>query len=43
MAMFYKFENIIDWQKTKELCKMINWLTYGQNFSANYKRINFEH
>ncbi len=43
MATFYKFGNISPRQRTPELSKMMNWLTYGQNFSDNYKRINFEH
>jgi len=40
MSTFNKFEDIIAWQKARELCKFINVLTEYQNFSRDFKLIN---
>ena len=38
MSTFNKFEDIIAWQKARELCKFVNILT--ENFSRDFKLIN---
>jgi len=40
MSTFNKFEDIIAWQKARELCKFVNILTEKQNFSRDFKLIN---
>jgi four helix bundle protein len=40
MSTFNKFEDIIAWQKARELCKFINVLTENQNFSKDFKLIS---
>ena len=38
MSTFNKFEDIIAWQKARELCKFVNILT--ENFSRDFNLIN---
>jgi four helix bundle protein len=40
MSTFNKFEDIIAWQKARELCKLINVLTDKQKFSKDFKLIS---
>ena len=40
MATFNRLEDIIGWQKARELCKIINLLTLKQNFSKDFKLVS---
>lgn len=40
MATFNRFEDIIAWQKARELCKIINLLTDKQSFSKDFKLVS---
>jgi four helix bundle protein len=40
MSTFNKFEDIIAWQKARELCKFVKILTEKQNFSGDFKLIS---
>lgn len=40
MGTFIRFEDIIAWQKARELCKFVNVLTEQQNFSRDFKLIS---
>ena len=40
MSTFNKFEDIIAWQKARELCRFVNILTEKQNFSRDFKLIS---
>ncbi len=40
MATFNRFEDIIAWQKARELCKIINSFTKKELFSRDFKLIN---
>ncbi len=40
MATFNKFEDIIAWQKARELCKIINAYTLYAEFSRDFKLVS---
>ncbi len=40
MATFKRFEDIIAWQKARELCKIINGFTKKELFSRDFKLVN---
>jgi len=40
MATFNQFEDIIAWQKARELCKLINVYTAYDAFSKDFKLVN---
>jgi four helix bundle protein len=40
MATFNRFEDIIAWQKARELCKIINGFTFKKLFSKDFKLIS---
>lgn len=40
MATFKRFEDIIAWQKARELCKIINSFTKKELFSRDFKLVN---
>ena len=40
MATFNRFEDIIAWQKARELCKMIHQYTLRNNFSKDFKLVS---
>ena len=40
MATFNKFEDIIAWQKARELCKIINAYTLYTEFSRDFKLVS---
>ena len=40
MATFNSFEEIIAWQKARELCKLIHAYTLNEQFSKDFKPVN---
>ena len=40
MATFNRFEEIIAWQKARELCKLIHAYTLNDKFSKDFKLVN---
>lgn len=40
MSTFNRFEDILAWQKTRELCKMLNGFTLKELFSRDFKLVS---
>jgi four helix bundle protein len=40
MSTFSRFEDILAWQKARELCKYINVLTEKERFSKDFKLVS---